>query len=224
MMRRSELLDRLLAVFFPKTCGFCDAVVEYEDYWCGRCPLPRNSGLRELPGDLGEKIPAVVSPFFYEGAMRRAILRLKRQADHRLAGFLAGEMAAALNRLGAGFSADCIVAVPQSLEKQARGSHDHAALLADRLAARTGIPVRKGLLLRSEQSQGQHALSRAGRLRNARASYHSCEGAALNGERVVLVDDVLTTGATAWACADCLLGLGAGSVCVLTSTTTKYNV
>jgi ComF family protein len=93
---------------------------------------------------------------------------------------------------------------------------NQAERLAHRLGAATGIAVNKRLLRRVLPTRTQTQLSRQERLANVRNAFAMRKGQRLNGERVVLVDDVFTTGATTNACARVLMGAGAGEVCVWT--------
>jgi ComF family protein len=109
-----------------------------------------------------------------------------------------------------------IVPVPLHPAKQREREFNQAERLADRLGAFTQIPVNKRLLRRVIPTRTQTQLSRPERLANVRNAFAMRQGQRLNGERIVLVDDVFTTGATTSACARVLTSAGAGEVCVWT--------
>jgi competence protein ComFC len=111
---------------------------------------------------------------------------------------------------------DMIVPVPLHPAKQREREFNQAENLAIRLGRATGIPVNKNLLQRVEPTRTQTLLSRQERQANVRQAFASYRVKALNGERVVLVDDVFTTGATTSACARLLKSMGVGDVCVWT--------
>jgi len=111
---------------------------------------------------------------------------------------------------------DGIVPVPLYPAKQRERGFNQAERLARRLAVATDIPLNTRLLRRVVATRTQTLLSREERLANVRKAFAPCRGLALNGERFVLVDDVLTTGATTGACARALCAAGAGEVCVWT--------
>jgi ComF family protein len=94
-------------------------------------------------------------------------------------------------------------------------TYNQAALLAQAIAHRTGHRVRVDLLVRTRATPSQQGLDRAERARNMRKAFTAQKP--LAGQTIVLIDDVLTTGATVTACAQVLLKAGAGAVDVLTA-------
>jgi competence protein ComFC len=109
-----------------------------------------------------------------------------------------------------------IVPVPLYPAKEREREFNQAERLARRLGAATQIPVNKQLLRRVLPTRTQTQLSRQERLANVHNAFALRRGKRLNGERIVLVDDVFTTGATTSACARVLTAAGAGEVCVWT--------
>jgi len=111
---------------------------------------------------------------------------------------------------------DWLAPVPLHPAKQREREFNQAERLADRLSAATGIRVNRRLIHRVVPTRTQTLLSRDERLENVRHAFAARPGARLDGDRIVLVDDVLTTGATTSACAAALRRAGAGEVCVWT--------
>ncbi len=111
---------------------------------------------------------------------------------------------------------DMIVPVALYRTKEREREFNQAERMADRLSAATGIPVRKRLLRRVLPTRTQTRLNRQERLANVRNAFALRDGQRLSGERIVLLDDVFTTGATTSACARVLMAAGAGEVCVWT--------
>jgi ComF family protein len=111
---------------------------------------------------------------------------------------------------------DWIVPVPLHPARQREREFNQAERLARRLSAATGIPMNTRWLSRVIPTRTQTLLSRAERLANVRRAFALRGAPALEGERIVLVDDVFTTGATTSACARVLQEAGAGQVCVWT--------
>jgi competence protein ComFC len=114
---------------------------------------------------------------------------------------------------------DLIVPVPLHAAKRRERGFNQAGRLADQLGRATGIPVRPTLLRRVKPAESQTRLSRAQRAVNVRGAFVASSRRKLEGRpRVVLVDDVFTTGATTSACAGALREIGAAEVCVWTVT------
>ena len=111
---------------------------------------------------------------------------------------------------------DCIVPVPLHPTKQREREFNQAERLARRLSHATGLPLNTRLVRRTIATRTQTLLTREERLANVRSAFAPRRGAQLNGERIILIDDVFTTGATTGACARVLRRLGASEVCVWT--------
>lgn len=152
----------------------------------------------------------------YDDASRPLVLAFKHGDRLHLAPLLAGWMRAA----GAELLAECEVIVPVPLHRWrllAR-RYNQAAALAHALARASGRPVSDCALLRARRTPSQGRMSRSQRARNVQGAFRIDAGrrAEIAGRRVLLVDDVLTSGATAAACTRALLRAGAASVDLLT--------
>lgn len=137
--------------------------------------------------------------------MKEAIHLLKFGAVKRLARPL-GALLAVLDLP----PADFIVPVPLSLEGLRHRGFNQTLLIAREVARRTGMPLETGLLYKKKDTPPQVALSRSARIKNLRAAFGARR--ALEGGRVLLIDDVITTGATAAECSKTLLKAGAEEV------------
>jgi ComF family protein len=111
---------------------------------------------------------------------------------------------------------DMVVPVPLHSTKQREREFNQAERLAARLSDRAGLPVNSKLLRRVEPTGSQTRLNRRQRAENMQNAFALRGETRLNGARVVLLDDVFTTGATTSACARVLLAAGASEVCVWT--------
>jgi competence protein ComFC len=111
---------------------------------------------------------------------------------------------------------DCIVPVPLHPTRQREREFNQAEHLARRLAHALGVPLEARCILRVRPTESQTRLTREQRRQNMRQAFAPAARGCLDGRRVVLVDDVMTTGATTDACAKALRRAGAAEVCVWT--------
>ena len=139
----------------------------------------------------------------YDGRLRDFLLVLKFRGGRHLADEFGRRMAARLGK-----NVDLVVPVPMSQWKLLFRGYNAAALVAERLARHAGLPYSGSALRKIRRTRPQAELEREERLRNPKGAYRS------SGTRgvVLLVDDVLTTGATANACTEALLAGGASEV------------
>ena len=190
----------------PPLCALCGFPLEYDlgpEALCGAC-------VREPPA-----FDRARSVMRYDEGSRDLVLGFKH-AD-RTEG--AGAYGAWLARAGAELAAeaDLIAPVPLHWMRLFGRRFNQAALLAQALGRETGLPVVPDLLLRRRHTPSQGRLSPTQRRRNVAGAFavKAVRGPLLRDRRVLLVDDVLTTGATASACARTLRRGGARAVDVL---------
>ena len=150
-----------------------------------------------------------LAAFAYEGAARGLVLRLKANGSRECAAPLAAGMIALTRRAGA--PADVVTWVPARPFDVRRRGFDHARVLAEQVARPLGLP-RERLLVRAGRRRDQVGLSATDRRRNLEGAFRARPA---RGRRVLLVDDLLTTGSTARECVSALLGSGAAGVEVL---------
>ena len=219
--RRTEVTRaRLLALLFPRRCPFCGALLgadAVQGTVCLAC-LPEEMRLQHLPPRLPEgehafyALGEAAAAYYYADVVRGAILRCKRGGRPWYAQELADRMAVLIfgalpaRRVGDLPQYSCIVPVPPN--KPRPGVPGLPLLLARRLSAVLGIPVVTPLYIKNP-GRPQKELTREERLRRAKAAFACRPGTDLTGKRVLLVDDIITTGATASACAAALLQAGA---------------
>jgi predicted amidophosphoribosyltransferase len=213
----------LLDALFPKRCAgcgsgpwpFCDGcrshLVVLGDPRCDRCgaPSPRPvAGCADCPPT---SIAIARAPFGFDGPVRHAVHRLKFGGWRTVAEALAEAMARSWSVTT--WPADVIAWVPLSRERLAVRGYDQARVLARAVAPRVGMPA-EGLLRRVGEPGPQARRGGAARREAMRGLFAPAGG--VSG-RVLLIDDVLTTGATAGACADALLSGGVSGVGLLTA-------
>lgn len=229
----AEALRAARDLLLPRDCGVCGDPVTtdvagnvcagcleaFEDLsfegrrLCRHCALPLR-GRRCRPCGRRRLFEHAAAFGVFEGRLRDAVHALKFRPDESLGRDL-GRLAARVARETAAFSgADLVVPVPLGRGRLVARGFNQAALLAREVACALGIPLDLVALRRVRASSGQSGSSRAERARNVRGAFVA--GAArVRGRTVLLVDDVLTTGATARECARALRAAGCRRVLVL---------
>ena len=170
----------------------------------GLCMLCR----RDLPG-----YDAAFSYGFYDGPLRRLIHLFKFERVDSLAAPLGKYLARALP---VDCQFDVVVPMPLHWFRRWQRGFNQSELLAGQVARRLGLPVSGNVLGRSRHAAPQSGLSSAARRRNVAGLFEVADRRLIEGRRVLLVDDVLTTGATAQTAARALKRAGAAQVTVLT--------
>jgi predicted amidophosphoribosyltransferase len=185
---------------------------------CPGCGLPRPAGT-DLLGPAGGRCAACVlrplaldgvrAAVAYDELARRFLLRAKFGGRPELLVPLAEQLATVLSRSGFARGCSCVIAVPAHPLARLRRGFDPARELAREVARRLGLPRRRGMRRRLHPGPAKRlrAAERVARLRGAFGFRGRLQDA-----RVLLVDDVLTTGATALACAAALRTAGAVEV------------
>lgn len=200
------VVERFWFLLYPARCLACGKVVPPEKFFCADCapaahiPSLRRLDLEEPPGRTLE----VRSPAPYTGGYRKSLLQYKFHAQTGLAGQLGRLTAGQALLFPADFTA--VTYVPLSAKDRRDRGYDQSELLAKRIAKALGLPLAP-LLVKPRQTRHQHDLSRAERIENAKDAYRASRAAA--GKRVLLVDDIVTTGATLCQCAEALYAAGA---------------
>lgn len=206
----------------PAGAALCDdcaaALAGLPERRCPRCGGARDGFLAVCSDCLrGAERPweQAVSAYAFRGLTREAVHRLKYQGDTALAPLFARAMVADWRRHSRG-AVDVVVPVPLHWLRQLRRGYNQADLLARLVARQLGLPC-ESWLRRCRRSAQQAHLGREARQANIRGVFASACGARANGRRVLLVDDVLTTGATLGEAARVLLTAEAAAVSVLTA-------
>jgi competence protein ComFC len=159
----------------------------------------------------------------YEGALVRAILLLKFEDMEPLGAWFAERLAEMVRREPKALEADVVVPVPLHRDREKERGYNQADLIARPLAKRLKLPHKAVLLMRTRPRPDKQVLSLEERWESVRGAFATRPGSQVDKLRVLLVDDVMTTGATLDACARALRTAGAKSVIGLTTTRAMRN-
>ncbi len=214
--------------YSPSFCAACRDSLEMQAIasHCRRCgmPLPPNLGCRRCAGRR-LRFSSVTPLGSYEAALREAVLRAKNLAGETIAAALGGMLAERLialrsdatqadNEQNALRQIDLVAPVPSYWWRRARRGTNEAAVLSQVVASRLRLPEAGDLLVCRRNILRQHDLNTTERRKNVRGAFRKSWGYDIAGAHILLVDDVLTTGATANEIARVLLAAGASSISV----------
>ena len=155
------------------------------------------------------------SVFLYEEALVRAVVMLKFEEIDPLADWFAGKLVELAIRSSLS-GPDVVVPVPLHRVRRKERGFNQAELLSTRLAKKLRLPHQGVLLVRKRPRPGKHLLTERERWEAVRGAFATRAGSQVDKKRVLLVDDVMTTGATLDACAKALRDAGAIGVCCIT--------
>ncbi len=209
-----KLTEKLLWLMYPPRCPFCHRFLDGAMAICPQCEVR----LPYIPEGMLDRVSGNVDAYYsvlmYKGNVRESIHRYKFGGLSLYAGIYAPLMCqcADENEL----DADIITWVPLSAQRKRKRGYDQAKLLAEPLAEYIDVPC-VPLLKKIRNNPAQSgAASVEDRHRNVKGAYRYAGAGALDGKRIILVDDVVTTGSTLEECARVLKENGAGQILALT--------
>jgi ComF family protein len=207
----------------PLFCAGCwGAIAPLAHVACARCdrPFASSAATRHSPTHVchscDERPPSYTRAWTlypYLPPLQEAICLFKFRGKVALAPALAQLM---VDRLPLFDSVDLVIPVPLHPKRLREREFNQSLLLADRIARRLGLPLSYANLVRIAPAPAQTTLSRKRRLKNLRGAFAVRRPDAIAGKRILLIDDVFTTGATVNECAKTLRKAGAGDVFALT--------
>ena len=210
----------LFSMFLPPLCSVCEAALPTRENWvCRKCgtDLAARAGRMERLLDIGREGPIqVVHSLSYSPAVSRLIKEMKYSDRPGLAEFFGPFLGFILVSMD--FVRPVLVPVPLHAAKRRERGYNQSELLSLAVGRLTGIEVETRALFRSRNTSSQAGLDGDSRLINVRRAFSSAAGL-LEGRHVILIDDVVTTGATLKECARVLYESGVPEVtgCVIAS-------
>lgn len=216
---------------YPQRCRFCNNVIDIRREMCHTCEntlqridgdICKLCGMSVIHCDCGHKkhfYKYVCAPFYYKGAASRAIWNLKFNNKIRFSKSLAEDMAECFKTHYEGYDFDVCTFVPSAKEDLQNRGYNQAELLAKDFCEITGLKCHD-LLVKNFSTQTQHSLSGVERSGNLVGAIDLKDDVDLTDMRVLLIDDIKTTGSTLNECAKMLLIGGAAEVFCLTAAIT----
>lgn len=218
------------------TCDVCGFETFDDNNICERCAkkMPKNDGATcpicgrknfadEICMECKDGVPRYkkgVSAFVYEDNVVKLIGKFKHGSGY-LKEFFADELCEKIKLLP---PYDCIVYVPMTKKAERRRGYNQSKLLALAVSKRTGVPVISGAVVKIKGTSLQKALSKKERFENVAGCFKVVKKDEVKGKAVLVVDDILTTGATASELTRVLLKAGAKTVYIATVASTDYKL
>ena len=230
----ADFTEGFLELWYPPCCECCGQGLEHG----ALCTVCRAEFERFLATAICSRCGATAGPFSatatnctlcrkerfafervfrigeYDGLLRDACLRIKSPTGHRLGAALADCLLARWESEIRAAGPDAIVAVPSHWSRRWTRGYDQATHLATHIARRTGIPLVTRCLFRTRRTPFQARLAPTNRRQNVRGAFSAHPSPRLAGATVLLVDDILTTGATCHHASQALRAVGVAHILV----------
>jgi ComF family protein len=223
--------DSLSQLIFPRLCFGCnESPVEPKEFFCMSClsslPYTRFEQMQDNPVEKlfwgRVKVAFATSTFYFqeETPIQQAIHQLKYGNQPDLGIFLGELMGIELSKRWQKNPIDALIPMPLHPKKENARGYNQAALLCKGISLATGIAVKEDVLQRVAHTATQTKKNRIERWDNVSTAFVTVQQEWLSGKKIMLVDDVITTGASTEACINTLLlgGIANASVCSLAFT------
>lgn len=237
MITLKTVAEYSLHVFFPRTCFHCGKDLAFRDenplcpecsggiesipeLHCKRCGLPLPYGgahcydCRGHKAD-GHKCSIIRAAFVFNPQLRSVVHAFKYDSKPYLAKHLGNRLASAWDRYSEIQEYDTVVYVPLHREKERERGFNQSKLLAEVLASGKKLTLLEGAMERSRNTRAQAKLSKEERMKNVKGAFMVTRSEEIKGKKILIVDDVSTTGETLEACAVELKKAGAKAVAAL---------
>ncbi len=235
-MHPVKILKTAADLLYPRRCPLCDGILlKEEPYFCRECsgtvhlitgpvcltcgkPLEREE--EEFCFDCRRRKHLFIrcrAPFLYRGRIKESLMRFKYRGRAEYAAFYGKVMTEYGKQCFLFRGIELIVPVPVHRQRLMERGYNQAELLARQISLLTSIPCEAGLVIRKKKTRALKTVSKEDRSRSLTNAFSVSESqkSGLKGKRVLLVDDIYTTGSTADAVTGTLLAAGAAEVTVL---------
>ena len=213
-----------VSLFFPRYCLACsNSLVGGEETLCTRCiidlpktsyPPDENPVIDKLAGRLQLAYGTAFLKLKKEGMVQRMLHQLKYNQHPEIGVKLGKVFGQELKTFGLGEAFDVIVPVPLHASRKRKRGYNQSAKFAEGLSYSLGVPWDESISYRKSSTKTQTRKSKAERWENVKDVFSIANTDALRGKRILLVDDVITTGATLEACGRHLQDEGCNSLSV----------
>lgn len=223
-----KMMERLLDALYPRHCPLCHRILKERNrticqecekqavpiegarcFRCG-CPVDEEEEVCEECRTHAYRFDSGRGIFLYNSKWRSCVVRFKYYGCREYGDFLGDAMAFYARQELKCWKPDCLVAVPLHKSKERRRGFNQAEYLAERISRQSGIPLESGMVVKIKKTKSQKKLNSRERQKNLAGAFAVTKP--VDGLRILVVDDVFTTGSTVDAMADCLKKKGAFQV------------
>ena len=215
MVTISEIKDSLLHLLFPHTCSGCGTDnLGNRDILCLHCmaTLPETHFECHADNPIERKfygrvpVHAATAQYYFnrDSVLQRLVHQLKYNSNKELGLQLGRLMGTSLKQSGR-FNADVLVPLPLFAAREKKRGYNQSTVLCEGIAEELQLPILKNIIIRPDHTETQTHKGRIERWKNIEGKFRLIDPAAISGKHLLLVDDVVTTGATLESCGSELL-------------------
>lgn len=208
-----DFLRKLTALFYPERCPYCGKVIEACEIACPKCYEKIRRKHVPIPG--GARGFRCISSFVYDGKVRRMILRMKFNDRIQYIPQVARILEEDITKAYGENAFDLITAVPMYRDDKKDRGYNQSALLAKELGKLLDCPYRD-TLLKIKKTKKQHLLKYKERRTNLNGAFKVIDKDTIKGKRILIVDDIITSGYTLGCCCKVLSRAKPETICCAT--------
>lgn len=209
----------LTHLFYPRLCDGCSKpLLQEEEVLCLNCSIynlprtayhhiPENETFMRFAGRVRVEKATSLAYFTAEGLLQHLLHKLKYEDRKDVGAYLGTQLGYDLQQVGWAKGIDAIVPVPLHPKKEAIRGFNQANVIAEAMGEVLRVPVYANVVKRTRFTETQTQKTREERMENMQGAFEVTDTATISGKHILLIDDVLTTGATLEACALSLLAV-----------------
>ena len=212
-MRAKQAVSTLMDLIFPPRCIFCRAVIPSGAQICKKCDeeIQHINAVKSMNVPVAGKTISCAVPYSYDGQVRQSIIRFKFQGQKQFAAFYAEKIGEQIQKSYGNLKFDAITSVPISSKRRKLRGYNQSELIARAVSKQINLPYRD-YLRKVTDNKEQHKLCEMERRKNVRGVYRPLHEDEIIGKKILLIDDIVTTGATLCECVSVLFQSGAAEV------------
>ena len=209
------MFENFLNLIFPEVCGFCDKT--NKNNLCKACELSLSKyQINCITKTKGKYFDYLFSALKYENAVREKIIKYKFNEKSYLYKTFAKIIIKNKKIYRFLKLYDIIISVPMHKHKKSVRGYNQSELIAREIAKQMELKFEKDILVKQRKTEVQSTLTKTQRIKNVKGVFFITDFTKVRGKKVILVDDIYTTGSTVNECSKVLKRAGAKEICVVT--------